>query len=182
MADIIVGFNNNLAADVIQKTTVARPITYLPPCHIMTTQKLCRLSISKDNPATLTANRPLSGRPRLSIPPDSTRSIGLLARHLCRQTHRAQHLPEPRHRGVRPVSAPIQRRGRQARRYGCGVRVDGSTLRHGSILHTQGINGVTFASAFRSPLFGQNYGVMMTDGPLAGLLARAVMIIDKTEK
>ncbi len=46
----------------------------------------------------------------------------------------------------------------------------------------EGINGVTFASAFRSPLFGQNYGVMMTDGPLAGLLARAVMIIDKNRK
>lgn len=41
---------------------------------------------------------------------------------------------------------------------------------------------MTFASAFRSPLFGQNYGVMMTDGPLAGLLARAVMIIDKNRK
>ena len=42
----------------------------------------------------------------------------------------------------------------------------------------EGITGVTFASAFRSPLFGQNYGVMMTDGPLAGLLARAVIVID----
>lgn len=46
----------------------------------------------------------------------------------------------------------------------------------------EGISGVTFASAFRSPLFGQNYGVMMTDGPLAGLLARAVIIIDKHRK
>lgn len=46
----------------------------------------------------------------------------------------------------------------------------------------EGIAGVTFASAFRSPLFGQNYGVMMTDGPLAGLLARAVMIIDRNRR
>ena len=46
----------------------------------------------------------------------------------------------------------------------------------------EGITGVTFASAFRSPLFGQNYGVMMTDGPLAGLLARAVMIIDRNRR
>lgn len=41
----------------------------------------------------------------------------------------------------------------------------------------EGIEGVTVASAFRSPEFRKNYGVEMTDGPLAGLLARAVIII-----
>lgn len=42
----------------------------------------------------------------------------------------------------------------------------------------EGINNVTFASAFRSPLFGENYGVQLCDGPLAGLLTRAVVILD----
>lgn len=42
----------------------------------------------------------------------------------------------------------------------------------------ENIHNVTFASAFRSPLFGQKYGVQICDGPLAGLLARAVIIID----
>lgn len=43
---------------------------------------------------------------------------------------------------------------------------------------TEGIENVTVASAFRSPLFAQKFGVMLCDGPLAGLLARAVIIID----
>ena len=38
------------------------------------------------------------------------------------------------------------------------------------------------ASAFRSPAFSQKYGVQIVDGPLAGLLARAVIIIDKDRK
>lgn len=41
----------------------------------------------------------------------------------------------------------------------------------------EGIKNVTFASAFRSSMFGQQYGIMLNDGPLAGLLARAVIII-----
>jgi len=40
----------------------------------------------------------------------------------------------------------------------------------------EGIENVTTASAFRSS-FGDDYGVTMTDGPLAGLLARSVVVI-----
>ncbi len=42
-----------------------------------------------------------------------------------------------------------------------------------------GIDGVVPASAFRSPEFCKDYGVMLVDGPLKGLLTRAVIIIDK---
>lgn len=45
-----------------------------------------------------------------------------------------------------------------------------------------GIENVIVASAFRSPLFGQKFGVQLVDGPLAGLLARAVIIIDRDRK
>lgn len=41
----------------------------------------------------------------------------------------------------------------------------------------EGIENVTAASAFRSS-FGQDYGVTMTDGPLQGLLARSVVVLD----
>lgn len=34
-------------------------------------------------------------------------------------------------------------------------------------------------SIFRHPQFGFEYGVTMTDGPLAGLLSRAVVVIDE---
>ncbi len=44
---------------------------------------------------------------------------------------------------------------------------------------TEGIENVIFASAFRSPSFQTDYGVQLIDGPLAGLLARAIVIIDK---
>lgn len=40
------------------------------------------------------------------------------------------------------------------------------------------IKDVTVASAFRSPLFGEKFGVQLVDGPLAGLLTRAVFILD----
>lgn len=41
----------------------------------------------------------------------------------------------------------------------------------------EGIENVTSGSSFRSG-FGQDYGVTMTDGPLAGLLARSVVVLD----
>lgn len=45
---------------------------------------------------------------------------------------------------------------------------------------TEGIENLIAASAFRSPEFAREYGIEMVDGPLAGLLARAVVIIDET--
>jgi thiol peroxidase len=41
----------------------------------------------------------------------------------------------------------------------------------------EGIENVTTASAFRDS-FGDDYGVTIADGPMAGLLARAVVVID----
>lgn len=41
----------------------------------------------------------------------------------------------------------------------------------------EGLEDVVTASTFRST-FGQDYGVTMTDGPLAGLLSRAVVVLD----
>ncbi len=38
------------------------------------------------------------------------------------------------------------------------------------------------ASTFRSPEFGAAYGVTLTDGPLRGLLARSVVVLDEHGK
>ncbi len=43
----------------------------------------------------------------------------------------------------------------------------------------EGIENCIVASAFRSPMFAREYGLQIADGPLAGLLARAVIIIDE---
>jgi thioredoxin-dependent peroxiredoxin len=42
----------------------------------------------------------------------------------------------------------------------------------------EGLDRVTTVSSFRSPGFGEDYGVTIADGPLAGLLSRAVVVID----
>lgn len=41
----------------------------------------------------------------------------------------------------------------------------------------EGIENVTSASTFRSD-FGETYGVRITDGPMAGLMSRAVVVVD----
>ncbi len=43
---------------------------------------------------------------------------------------------------------------------------------------SEGIEGVTTASAFRSS-FGDDYGVRLLDGKFEGLLARAVVVVDE---
>ncbi|MCL2467681.1 MAG: thiol peroxidase [Micrococcales bacterium] len=47
----------------------------------------------------------------------------------------------------------------------------------GRFCAAEGIENVVTASAFRSS-FGDDYGVLMVDGPLEGLLARAIVIAD----
>jgi thiol peroxidase len=44
----------------------------------------------------------------------------------------------------------------------------------------EGIDRVETASVYRSPAFGQDYGVYMAEGRLGGLLARAVVVIDES--
>ena len=50
---------------------------------------------------------------------------------------------------------------------------------HARFCTTEGIENVVPASDFRASGFDGAYGVLMADGPLAGLLARAVVVIDK---
>lgn len=47
----------------------------------------------------------------------------------------------------------------------------------GRFCGAEGIENVTVASTFRSD-FGADYGMTMTDGPLRGLLARSVVVVD----
>lgn len=42
----------------------------------------------------------------------------------------------------------------------------------------EGIENLVNLSSFRSPTFGTDYGVSIVDGPLEGLLSRAVVVID----
>ena len=52
----------------------------------------------------------------------------------------------------------------------------------GRFCGAEGLENVTALSAFRHPEFGKNYGATIVDGPLAGLLARAVVVIGKDGK
>ena len=49
---------------------------------------------------------------------------------------------------------------------------------HARFCGAEGLDNVVSASAFRNPDFGERYGVSLTDGPLKGLFARAVVVID----
>ncbi|MDF7681003.1 thiol peroxidase [Enterobacteriaceae bacterium ESL0689] len=46
----------------------------------------------------------------------------------------------------------------------------------------EGLNNVITLSTLRSPQFMNDYGVAITTGPLAGLAARAVVIIDQQDQ
>lgn len=46
----------------------------------------------------------------------------------------------------------------------------------------EGIQNVGSLSVFRDRKFGEDYGVRIVDGPLAGLLSRAVVVVDETGK
>jgi thiol peroxidase len=46
----------------------------------------------------------------------------------------------------------------------------------------EGIDGVIPLSTFRSPGFARDYGVLIEDGPLAGLTARAVVVLDGEDR
>ncbi|MBM9606378.1 thiol peroxidase [Desulfopila inferna] len=49
---------------------------------------------------------------------------------------------------------------------------------HNRFCEAEGLDKVTALSTFRSPRFGEDYGVKITTGPLAGLLSRAVVVTD----
>lgn len=47
---------------------------------------------------------------------------------------------------------------------------------------TEGLAGVVALSELRSRDFGKAYGVRIADGPMAGLLSRAVVVIDEKDQ
>ncbi len=53
---------------------------------------------------------------------------------------------------------------------------------HKRFCGAEGIDKVHAVSAFRGPDFGKDYGVAILDGVLAGLFARAVVVIDAKGK
>lgn len=53
---------------------------------------------------------------------------------------------------------------------------------HGRFCETEGIKNVINLSTFRSPAFGEAYGVTMTSTERRGLLARAIVVIDSAGK
>lgn len=53
---------------------------------------------------------------------------------------------------------------------------------HSRFCVAEGLQNVVSASELRHRVFGEAYGVRVIDGPLAGLLSRAVVVIDETGK
>jgi thiol peroxidase len=53
---------------------------------------------------------------------------------------------------------------------------------HGRFCTTEGITNVITLSGFRDSAFGKLYGVDIIDGPMAGLYARSIVVIDEKGK
>ena len=53
---------------------------------------------------------------------------------------------------------------------------------HGRFCTAEGLENVVSASELRERNFGNDYGVRIVDGPLAGLLSRAVVVLDEGGK
>ncbi len=53
---------------------------------------------------------------------------------------------------------------------------------HQRFCEGEGLNDVIPLSDFRSDAFGTDYGVAITSGPITGLLARAIVVIDSSGK
>ncbi len=49
---------------------------------------------------------------------------------------------------------------------------------HKRFCEVEGINNVVMLSTFHHPEFGKEYGVVLIEGPLSGLMSRAVILID----
>lgn len=52
----------------------------------------------------------------------------------------------------------------------------------GRFCTAEGTDNVTALSMMRSKNFAKDYGVLITDGPLAGITARAVVVLDENDK
>jgi len=52
----------------------------------------------------------------------------------------------------------------------------------GRFCGAEGVGNIIPLSMMRSRNFAKDYGVLMTDGPLAGITARAVVVIDENDK
>jgi len=50
---------------------------------------------------------------------------------------------------------------------------------HNRFCETEGLDNVVSLSVFKAPEFGVDYGLTMKTGPLAGLLSRSVVVVDK---
>lgn len=53
---------------------------------------------------------------------------------------------------------------------------------HGRFCSTEGIENVITLSGFRDSSFGKAYGLVITDGPLAGLYSRCIVVVDENGK
>ena len=47
---------------------------------------------------------------------------------------------------------------------------------------SQALKNIVTLSTLRSPAFGKDYGVLITSGPLAGLMSRAVIVLDAANR
>ena len=121
----------------------------------------------KGSPST-TGDLPAEARP---LRPSGWSAPTSLRRGARGASRRPQHLPERRHGVCATACRRFNGARCRARQHLGHLRERISPSRSVASRWCRGIENVTAASAFGD--FGTDYGVTMTDGPLAGLLARS---------
>ena len=74
----------------------------------------------------------------------------------------------------------VQRPGQRRGQHRGAVHLHRPAIRPGTFLRLEGLENVKNLSDFRDSDFAVDYGVAIADGPLKGLTARAVVVLDET--
>jgi hypothetical protein len=117
------------------------------------------------------------------ISPSATAVSQFIAWRTSPASASSEYFPQRRYRGLRRIGAGIQPQGCSL---GDDVRVlcisKDLPFAHSRFCSAEGIENVLSLSTFRDGDFGRHFGLEMANTKLAGLLGRAVIVADATER
>ncbi|MDF5807191.1 thiol peroxidase [Pseudomonas aeruginosa] len=136
----------------------------------------------KGNPVNVDGQLPQERRPGSGLQPGRRRPRRRDPGKLRRQAQGAEHLPQRRH----PTCATSVRKfnveaGKLANTVVLCISAD-LPFAQKRFCGAEGLENVVNLSTLRGREFLENYGVAIASGPLAGLAARAVVVLDEQNK
>jgi thiol peroxidase len=135
----------------------------------------------KGKPITTSGNLPQwAARRRISS--WSARICRTFRWQLQGQEEDPQHRAQPGHLGVRHLGAQVQRAGERDPELRHLIVSADLPFASERFRTNEGLTEIVTLSMMRSRDFARDYGVLITSGPLAGICARAVVVLDENDK